>query len=213
MTKAGSKKTSNQCFPDDVPLLPVGHLSKAHGIRGELLCIVTADSPGIISGELILKARGQDAGRRLVVERTRVHHNSLLVSFRGVNTRSEAELLCRHTLFVPRDRLPPLAADELYLADLPGLRVLVVEPGSACAKTADHAQQAAAPQQERDIGRILSVDVPAGQELWTILTPEGKEILFPAVEAFVLSIDLERRKAVICPPPGLLELYTAADGS
>jgi 16S rRNA processing protein RimM len=51
------------------------------------------------------------------------------------------------------------------------------------------------------------VDTPAGQEIWTILTPEGREILFPAAPDFVLEINPEAGLARIAPPPGLLALY------
>jgi 16S rRNA processing protein RimM len=43
--------------------------------------------------------------------------------------------------------------------------------------------------------------------LWSIRTPDGKEVLFPAVEEFVLDIDLEAGSVRIAPPPGLLDLY------
>ena len=45
------------------------------------------------------------------------------------------------------------------------------------------------------------------QELWSILTPEGKEILLPAVPEFVADIDLDTGIIRITPPEGLLELY------
>ena len=40
-----------------------------------------------------------------------------------------------------------------------------------------------------------------------ILTPEGKEILLPAVPEFVADIDLDTEIIRITPPEGLLELY------
>ena len=190
----------------DSTLVPVGHVSKAHGIRGELTLVFEADAPELLDGELILRPRGHGPERRLVVERTRVHHGNLLVSFKGVTTRNEAELLCRHTIFVPKDRLPALDDEEIYLSDLPGLRVFVVEADAGSGDDSGR-DGALPPPGGREIGVIASVDVPAGQELWTIVTPEGKEILFPAVDQFVISIDLEEGKAVIAPPPGLFELY------
>lgn len=45
------------------------------------------------------------------------------------------------------------------------------------------------------------------QELWSILTPEGKDILLPAVPEFVADIDLDTEIIRITPPEGLLELY------
>ncbi|MDR2489458.1 MAG: ribosome maturation factor RimM [Desulfovibrio sp.] len=193
---------------DTVPLVPVGHLCKAHGIRGELVFVLTADSPALLNGELILKAHGREEGHRLMVERLRRHHDKWIISFKGIGTRNEAELLCRHTAFVPQDRLPPLEDGEVYLSDLPGLRVVLAGNAASVNSDADHVAMSAQ-REEREIGVILSVDVPAGQELWTILTPDGREILFPAVKPFVISIDPEQGRAVIAPPPGLLELYLA----
>lgn len=136
------------------------------------------------------------AARKFTVERVRAHHGLLIVSFTGVHSRNEAELLRQHTLLVPRSRLSPLEEDEVYLLDLPGLRVLAVDEESGG---------------EREVGVIASVDIPAGQEIWTITTPDGQEILFPAVDQFVLDIDLDARTARIAPPPGLLEIYLNAE--
>jgi 16S rRNA processing protein RimM len=180
------------------PLASIGRLGKAHGIRGELVFTLTADSPDLLGGELILKARDREEERRLELAGVRRHHDKLLVSFKGVDTRNAAELLRSHEVFVPRDRLPPLADDEVYLSDLPGLRVFL--PAGEGERS---------PRKAREIGRIQSVDAPAGQALWTILTPEGREILFPAAEEFVIAVNLEENMAVIDPPPGLLDLYLA----
>ncbi len=173
-------------------LVPVGHISKAHGIRGEVVLVFEAESPDLLTDTVYLRSSPEAEPRPYAVERVRVHHGTLLASLRGVTSRNEAELLRRHAVLVPRDKLPPLAEDEVYLSELPGLRVMAEENG-----------------QEREIGVITSVDTPAGQDLWTITTAQGEEILFPAVEEFVLDIDLDAGVARIAPPPGLLDLYLA----
>jgi 16S rRNA processing protein RimM len=43
--------------------------------------------------------------------------------------------------------------------------------------------------------------------VWKIITEDGKEILFPAVQEFVDSVDMEQKKIVITPPDGLLDVY------
>lgn len=155
--------------------------------------IPETDTPEVVMGEVFLRHRGGGPARAFTVTGTRVHHASLLLAFAGVNTRDEADLLRSHTVLVSRDRLPPLGRDEILLADLPGLRVVVVDQENE--------------GREREIGLIDSVGMPAGQILWTIITPDGREILFPAVEEFVLSIEPEKGLARIAPPPGLLDLY------
>lgn len=153
-----------------------------------------ADDPGLLKGEILLESPGGDMAV-YTVSRVRAHHGSLLLSLAGITDRDAAEGLRRYRILVPRAKLPPLDDDEIYLTDLPGLAVIVEEDG-----------------REREIGIISRVDVPAGQELWTIATPAGREILFPAVDEFVLDIDLETGKARIAPPPGLLDLYLDGSG-
>jgi 16S rRNA processing protein RimM len=115
----------------------------------------------------------------------------LLLTLAGVDSRDKAEALRRCRLLIHRTALPPPAEGEVYLFSLPGLRVLARE----------------AEGQEEYIGRIASVSSHAGQEIWTILPPQGREILFPAVPDFVLGIDLDAGLVRISPPPGLIALY------
>jgi 16S rRNA processing protein RimM len=90
-------------------------------------------------------------------------------------------------LLLPEDELPEKAGDELYLYPLPGLEAVLHESG-------------------RSIGHIDPVEFPGGQEVWAIRTTGGGEILFPAVAAFVVSVDVEKGRVIIDPPPGLLEI-------
>jgi 16S rRNA processing protein RimM len=76
----------------------------------------------------------------------------------------------------------------MYLHQLPGLEVVLHENG-------------------RSIGHIDHVEFAGGQEIWAIRTAGDREILFPAVASFVSSVDLEKGRVIIDPPPGLLEIY------
>lgn len=157
--------------------------------------VLQAESPDILQGVIYVRPRHGGAVKNFRVQGLRRHHGNLLVSLQGVSSRNDAEQLRSHTVLVPEEKLPPLEEGEVYQKDLPGLRVFVVERGK-----------------EREIGRISAVSAPAGQDLWAIVTEKGREILFPAVEEFVVSIDLEAGRAVIDPPPGLLDLYLDGEG-
>jgi 16S rRNA processing protein RimM len=106
----------------------------------------------------------------------------------GIEDRNAAETLRSHTLLLPAEAFP---ADGPPLAALSGMRVFTPD---GCGG-------------ERELGRIASAERPAGQTIWSILSEDGNEILFPAVQEFILSLDTEKGEARIAPPPGLLELY------
>jgi len=131
---------------------------------------------------------GGEAPRPVRVMAVRMHKGRPLALFEGVCDRTEAEKLRGAKLLLPEDELPAKAEDELYLYQLQGLEVVLHENG-------------------RLIGHIDHVEFPGGQEIWAIHTAEGREVLFPAVAPFVVSVDLGKGRAAIDPPLGLLAIY------
>lgn len=173
--------------------IEVGSIVKAHGIRGEICIDYNADSPDLLRDSVYLAPAGprRAAPKKYALKKMRMHQGRPLLTLEGVPDRTAAELLRGQLVFIPENRLPELDPDEIYMSDLPGLEVFTRgEDGKLS-----------------PLGALTSADIQAGQELWTITTPDGKEVLFPAAEEFVESIDLDEGKIIIAPPPGLLELY------
>jgi 16S rRNA processing protein RimM len=169
-------------------LLPAGRIGKAHGIRGELVLIPGPGMPARLPAEIFLRPRQGGPARPYVVTRSRKHHGTVIVALEGIEDRNAAETLRSHTLLLPAGAFP---ADEPPPAALRGIRVFIPDPNGG----------------ERELGRIADAERPAGQTIWSIITDDGDEILFPAVREFILSLDVENGEARIAPPPGLLELY------
>ena len=166
----------------------MGTLTRAHGLKGELCVDWHADSP-LRSMRLYLQI-GAETPRPVSVLAVRMHKGRPLALLEGIRDRTEAEKLRGARLLLPEDELPETAGDEPYLYQLPGLEIVLHKNG-------------------RPLGHIDHVEFPGGQEIWAIRTAGGREILFPAVRSFVLSVDLEKGRVVIDPPPGLVEIYLA----
>jgi len=133
---------------------------------------------------------GMETPRPVRIVAVRRHNRCTLALIEGVCDRMEAKKLRGAKLLLPEDELPATAEDALYLYQLPGLEVVLHENGSS-------------------IGHIDHVEFPGGQEVWAIYTAEGREVLFPVVDDFVLCVNMEEGRIVIDPPPGLLEIYLA----
>lgn len=199
-------------------LVVIGKISKPHGLRGEVCVLSYADSPSLFEHvktvflrpevqELQEDDSRQQRGRggrgrrpqrprrprlrRVKVSAWRVHKGSVLVTFDTVDGRNEAEAIRGHEVLVPESALPELTDDELYLYQIEGLEVRL-EGGEV-------------------LGNVREVMMPAGQEIWAIDTPEGKEVMFPVAEEFILAVDLDEGFVEIVPPPGLLDLYLGED--
>lgn len=168
-------------------LVVIGQVIKPHGIRGEFSVESHADSPRLYSPgrRLMLRAPGKRE-RAVEVLTCRPHQGRLLLTISGVADRDAAEALRGMEVLVPDADLPELDEGEVYLHEIVGFDV-VLEDGAK-------------------VGVLEGfLDVP-GQDLWVIRSPEGKEILLPAHAETVPEIDMDGRRIVINPPPGLLDL-------
>ena len=170
-------------------LVVLGRIIKPHGVKGDMRVDYYADSADLLEKPLMLRA-GRFAPRPVRIRDWHLWKDQLILGIEGCNDRSAAEQLRGQELLIDASFLPEPDDDEPYLRDLIGLSVRL-EDGTL-------------------VGELEDVDFPAGQEMWSIRAPEsegGYEILFPAVPAFVLDIDLSAGTVTIAPPEGLLDLY------
>lgn len=178
-------------------LFEAGRVLRAHGVKGELHIRLNVESPSLLWDYIYLEAvacaRERPAPERFTTAGLRLAHGRAVLSLEEVRSRDEAEKLRGRRILAPEERLPPPGKGEVYLRDLAGLAVFTEQEGALV-----------------PLGRLAGADATGGQELWRIVTPEGKEILFPASPEFVRRIDLQGGLTVIAPPAGLLELYLSA---
>jgi len=166
----------------DEPTVAVGRVTKAHGVHGEVAVENRSDNPDRWApGSVVF----DDAGRSFTVRSIRPHGDRLLVTFEEVSDRTAAEGLAGTMLVVPESWLPVLGEGEWWAYEAEGLRV-ATEAG-------------------RDLGTVQEVlDYPA-HDLWRIVADDGREILLPAVEDLLVSVDVENGRAVVRSLPGLTE--------
>ena len=169
-------------------LVEIGTLARPHGIRGEIRVNYYADSLELLRGDVVYLQAGNKPPRKMEIDTVRMHQGTPLIRFVAAPDRTAAEFLRGQTLLIPESALPELDEDEVYLHDMLGLSVVLDATG-------------------QKLGVLDHVLFHGEQELWSILTPEGKEILLPAVPEFVADIDLDTEIIRITPPEGLLELY------
>ncbi len=100
----------------------LGYVAAAHGLRGEVrVKLFHAGSESLRPGAQLSLTQG-GVTRTLVVARAAKQGEHVRVAFEGIEGRDDAEALVRSEVSVARDALPALADDEVYLADLVGLR-------------------------------------------------------------------------------------------
>jgi 16S rRNA processing protein RimM len=172
--------------------LVVGHITKPHGTRGELLVWPLTDRPaGVYAAGVELLVGDTEGGLgeapvAVVVAASRPFKKGLLVRFEGVGGRSDVEALVGRYLLADLGTLEPLAEGEVFYHQLLGLEV-ELEDGSR-------------------VGKVREVFESLPADLLEIETDGGRAILVPFTEQIVRLVDAAGGRLVIDPPPGLLEL-------
>lgn len=106
----------------DDRLIALGGIGRPHGLRGELrVHLHNPDSSLLLEVDRVW-LRKDGVVRELVVESARRHGPLVLVALKGVRGRDAAESLRGWEICVPRAAFPPPDDDEVYHADLIGLR-------------------------------------------------------------------------------------------
>lgn len=166
--------------------LVVARIGRAHGIKGEVTVEVRTDEPELRLGPGAVLATEPASTGPLTIETGRVHSGRLLLRFAGVGDRTGAEAL-RNTLLIaevdPEDM--PEDPDEYYDHQLMDLDVVLADG--------------------TEVGRITEITHLPSQDLFIVERPDGTEVMIPFVEEIVTEIDLVEQRAVIDPPPGLID--------
>ena len=182
--------------------LTVGRISKAHGIRGEVIVEVRTDDPAtrFVVGS-VLATDSTAVGRSLAdiglpaaavpstltIETVRPHHGRLIIAFAGVYDRNGADTLRGVQLCVDSSTVPPPGdPDEFNDFELVGL---------AAVDTAG----------ER-IGEVVRVEHAPASDLLVLRRPDGRTALVPFVAAIVPEVDVPGGRVVVDPPEGLFDL-------
>ena len=168
-------------------LLVVGRIGRAHGVLGEATIEIRTDLPDerFVVGTQLHTDPAMNGP--LTIESARDHNGILLLKFLKINDRTAIELV-RDTLLLAEVDMTQEAVhqDEYHVQQLIGCEV-VLKSGVR-------------------IGHLTDVLNLPGQDLLAIEGDRG-EILIPFIAEFVPQVDLENRRIVVVPPPGLLELH------
>lgn len=158
----------------------IGKVTRAHGILGEVKVQLAPEYAGALDGVWRVYLNDETQPRR--VRGKREHQGALLLKLEGVATRNDAEALRGATLAIRLEDLPRLPAGAYYSHQLIGLRV----------------------QREggEPIGTLSEVLATGSNDVYVVKTASG-ELLLPALESVVRTIDLEAGVMIVVVPDGL----------
>ncbi len=163
----------------------VGVISSTHGIAGEVKVYPTTDD---IRRFKKLKHVILDTGkgeRELTVVQARFSKQMVILKFAEFSNINEVEPFRGKSLYVAREDAVPLDADEYFIADMIGMRVVSTEGET--------------------LGTLREVMPTGANDVYVVEDEEGKELLLPAIRDCVRRVDLKNGTITVYVMPGLLE--------
>lgn len=166
--------------------LKVGVVTSVHGIKGEVKVFPTTDDSRRFKK---LKQVYLDTGKELLsleIEGVKFFKQMVILKFKGYENPDDVMKFRQKELWIDRKDAVRLSKDEYFIADLIDMEVC--------------------DEEGKLIGTLKDVISTGANDVYAVETPEGREVLFPAIRQCVLDVDTEARRMTVHVMEGLLDL-------
>ncbi len=166
-------------------LIVIGRIVRYQGNQGHLRVVPMTDNTRRFFNldKVILESR--EGNRLLEVEEVREHKGFIVLKLEGIDSLAEAEDVRDSFLSIPEKELPELPADNYYIYQLKGMKV-VTDTG-------------------RELGELREIRTDTGTDVF-IVSGDDKDYQIPAAREIILNIDQDKSIITVKPVPGLLDL-------
>ena len=157
----------------------IGRIVNTFGVKGEVKVALYTDDIDNFKKNKKIYVNGIEKE----IENSRLQKNMLILKLKDINTMNEAEELRDNIISIDRSK-KELPEGTYYIADLVGLDVYTDE-GTL-------------------LGKVVDIYNTGANDIYTIKTIEGKEILLPAIGEVIKKVDLKNEKIIVHILKGLL---------
>ncbi len=165
--------------------IKIGKIVNAVALRGEVKVYNYSDSDRFEDLETVILQNRKNS-KEYKVEKVRYQKNMVIVKFKDVDDRNQAEALKDYEIFIKEEDLRELPEDTFYIRDLVGCIVKDAKNGE-------------------EIGTIADVLQNSAQDIYVIERANGKQVLIPAVEQFIKNVSIADKLVEVALIPGFLD--------
>ncbi len=164
----------------------IGKLGKPHGVKGEITFAISDDVFDRVDADyLILDIDGILVPFFLEEYRFK-NDDNVLVKFEDIDTQEKARLYTGCDVYFPR-HLSDSDSEHMTWAEIIGFQLVDAPTGKV-------------------VGTIETVNDSTINLLFEVMTPDGQDVLIPASNDLIESVDVECKEIRMVIPNGLLEL-------
>ncbi len=171
--------------PSEPEYIAIGRILSPWGSTGQLKVGITTDFPQRFARSSPVFVNRQPA----IIDGVEWHKGKAIIKLDIINDLSESSKLQGQLLEIHRSQLQALPEGQYYHFQLIGLKVWTTG--------------------QELLGEITDILTSAGNDTYIIKGRDG-DILIPAAEDIIKSVNLKKKKLVIEPIKGLLELNKKA---
>ena len=178
----GSQKSHKSNKAQQPPeFLAVGRILRPHGVRGNLLIMPESELiKSILSGSEIFLGSTHIP---YTVKHISPHRDQYILSLETLNSRDDAEAYRESFVYVRFENTSPLPENVYFYWQLLGLEV--------------HSDE------DENLGSLLDIIETGANDVYVVRSEKGDELLLPAIESVIKSIDLDENIMIVHLIPGL----------
>jgi 16S rRNA processing protein RimM len=167
-------------------MLKIGEIVGPHGVRGEIKLIPFTDFPKrFLQLDKVTIRKGKQL-RELNIAQVRQHKRFVLLKFKEIFDRNQADELRNWELVIPYERAHPLPRDHYYDHQLEGLEVI---------NTRDNLP----------LGTLAEVLHLPANAVYRVEKADGTSVLIPALKSVVKAVNPGEGRMYVEPMEGMLE--------
>lgn len=165
----------------------IGKIGKPHGVKGEVSLMFDDDVFDRVDADYLVLLIDGILVPFFFEEYRFKSDETALVKFCDIDTKEQAQELTGCDVYFSR-KLSEDGREDMSLNEAENFKLLDANNDNSL------------------IGTVKSVDYSTVNTLFNVETPDGKEIMIPASEDFIVDIDTEKHFIVVDLPEGLLDL-------
>lgn len=165
----------------------IGKIGKPHGVKGEVSLMFSDDVFDRVDADYLVLMVDGILVPFFFEEYRFKSGETALVKFCDIDIKEQAQELTGCDVFFPK-KFSDRDENELTWDKLEGFEILNADDNDS------------------RIGTLSYVDDATENVLFSVEKPDGNEVLIPASDEFIISVDAENRKIRVSLPEGLLDL-------
>ena len=171
----------------DKDVITIGKILKPVGLRGEVKVLLLTDFPERFKSlrEVIVQTKEKQEQEQYQIEYVRLGLPFVYITFAGLSSSAQVDSLIGGLIQLPEEQRVPLPEGSYYQFELQGMDVYL-EEGTL-------------------LGKVNQVLQTGSNDVFVVKSGE-REYLIPALHTVVREIDLTKKRMMIRPVEGLLDL-------